>query len=81
MSDDDLPPLQKGFLIPISWAVVCPCCGRQIDIDEVEEDDAGVYQAAREWCVVPCDDCGAVIDVQGVRVVEHPGDPYFVRRA
>lgn len=80
MTDDTLAPLQKAFLVPITWAVACPCCGQQIDIDEVEQDDAGVYQGAREWCVVVCESCDASVDVQGVRLVEHPGNPYFVRR-
>lgn len=80
MREDDMPPLQRAFLVPLSWAVACPCCGRQVDIDEVEQDDAGVYQGAREWCVVVCDKCDAAIDVQGVQIVERPGDPYFARR-
>ncbi|MGA0564156.1 hypothetical protein ACO2RV_17055 [Ancylobacter sp. VNQ12] len=72
MSEDELPPLQKAFLVPATW--------QHVDIEEVEQDDAGVYQGARECCAVICEGCETVIDAQGVRIVKHPGDPYFVRR-
>jgi hypothetical protein len=80
MSDEGGPFPDKAFLVPTAWAVECPCCGAHVDVEETEQDDAGVYQGAREWCVAICEPCNVAIEVQGVRIVEVPGPPFYVRR-
>lgn len=70
---------QKASLIPATWSVSCPCCGEEIGIDAVEDDDAGVWHAADDERFRICEHCEAGIEVTGARVVDVQGMPFRQR--
>lgn len=76
MNDD--PVFHRGPLVPVEWMVLCPVCDEALPVPEVEDDDAGVWHAAREHCVVECT-CGAHIEPYGAVVIEHRDQPYRVK--
>lgn len=70
----------KAPLRPTAWAVDCPCCNAEIEIEEVEEDDAAVYHGLDEWQGVLCEECGATIEVEPVAIEPRPGAPFRAGR-
>lgn len=76
---DDLPVFHRAPMLPVEWAVACPVCSETVSVPEVEEDDAGIWHAAREHCIVECD-CGAIIEPYGAAVVERRDAPYRQRK-
>lgn len=68
MSDDPRP----APLFPVTWAVPCPDCGAQVDIDEsqVSEDDHGAWRVDGPDAFPHCQECGCFIAVQPVTVRE-----------
>jgi hypothetical protein len=67
-------PIVKGELRPLTWAVECPLCGGTIEIECVEQDDAGVWYASDGDTVPECPACRVCVESDGValRIVESP---------
>ncbi len=42
MTDKSLPTFLRTALVPSAWKLDCPCCGVEIDLPAVEQDDAGI---------------------------------------
>lgn len=80
INDAGEPVWHRAELRPSSWCVHCPCCGQQVDVEKVEEDDAGAFYGAEECCVAVCEACGAFIEVTGVYLISHGEPPYRVGR-
>ena len=70
----------KAALQPLTWGITCPCCGESIEIERVEDDDAGVFHGADEWCAVECPACRTFIEVVGVIITEHDEPPWQAPR-
>lgn len=81
MNDAAERPWVKAGLIPVTWGVTCPTCGQVVDVEKVEDDDAGVFYGAEECCVVECESCDVVIEIQGVRLVHTTEPPWRNRRS
>lgn len=79
MSEVEEPVFAEANLTPDSWRVDCPTCGGPLSVDEVEDDDAGVWFGARENCVVVCDQCSTTIAVKGCKVIPTDEAPWFNR--
>lgn len=77
MSDDQ--NFVRAPMKPIEWAVECPVCGNSMPVPEVEDDDAGIWHAASEHCIVECE-CGAYIEPYGASIVECRDPPWRQRR-
>ncbi len=74
----DGPVFHRTAMRPKQWEVECPVCGISVDVPEVEDDDAGVWHAANEHCVIECE-CGAAIEPFGARVSETSDPPWSAR--
>lgn len=80
MTEPDEMPVVEGELVPLTWGVQCPSCGGIIEIDKVEEDDAGIWFASDEDCAPECHACHICVTSQGVALQQYLGGPYHVRR-
>jgi transcription elongation factor Elf1 len=64
-----LPTFHKARLKPLDWQVDCPCCGTVILVDACENDDASWHADGTDQ-FPECDECGALIEVLSVQIVE-----------
>lgn len=76
MSADDEMPIVKGELQPLTWAVVCPVCGGAIEIECVEQDDAGVWYASDGDTVAECPTCKVYVESDGVALQTDESPPW-----
>jgi hypothetical protein len=65
VSDDEML-IVKGELRPLTWAVECPLCGGAIEIECVEQDDAGVWYASEGDIAPECPTCKVCVESDGV---------------
>lgn len=78
MSEND-PVFHRAPMVPVEWVVACPVCGAAVAVDHLEEDDAGVWHAAREHCIIECG-CGAHVEPYGAEVSESRNLPWWQGR-
>lgn len=63
------PVFLKARLKPLDWQVDCPACGNVVLVDACENNDASWHADNGDQFPV-CDECGALIEVLPVQVVD-----------
>lgn len=69
---DPCSPTIRAVLMPTAWAVLCPVCGAETEINQLREDDAGAICADGTDMYFYCEGegCGAFLEVGAVTVQE-----------
>jgi len=70
VSEGDVVDFRPAHLIPLSWGIECPTCGKSHEIPEmsVAQDDCGAWAADASEVFIVCDECGVGVEAKPVEV-------------